>query len=241
MSEDSLKSKTRRLLQKAHDDVLSLWQALPAEVRAQTGRPDRWAVKDLLAHLVGWNVRTNRRMAGLPASESPDASEELDQVNAALFEANRACTWEDLLAADRLAFDEMISRLDALSEEDLTQPGRLAWAGKRPAWIALLGNAHWHPYHHACMYLVQHGELEHATQIQEDLTRDLIALQGEDHHRGASLYNLACFYAQTGRPEKALENLKLALPLAPDLIEWSKEDSDLDSLRDLEGYRSLYL
>jgi hypothetical protein len=196
MNEDSLKSKTRRLLEKAHQDVSSLWRSLPAEERDRMGQPDHWAAKDVLAHLAGWNVRMNRRMAGLPASDSPDASEDLDQINAALFEANRSRTWEDLLAADRRAFDEMIDRLEALSEEDLTQPGRLAWAGSRPAWIALLGSAHWHPYHHLCMYLIEHGQLERATQLQENLTRDLIALHGGDHHRGISLYNLACFYAR---------------------------------------------
>lgn len=240
MSEDSLKSRTRRLLEKAHQDASALWPSLPAEERDRMGQPDRWAAKDLLAHLVGWNARMNRRLAGLPASDSPDSSEELDQINAALFEANRARTWEDLLDADQRAFAEMIGHLEALSEEDLAQPGRLAWAGTRPAWVALLGNAHWHPYHHVCMYLVQRGDLARATQMQEALTQDLIAMQGGDHHRGISLYNLACFYAQTARPQNALENLKQALSLAPDLIEWSKEDSDLDSLRELEGYKALY-
>ncbi len=240
MNEDSIKSKTRRLLQKAHQVATALWQTLPAEERVRAGQPDRWAAKDLLAHLVGWNMRMNRRMAGLPASDSPAASEELDRINAALFAASRARTWEDLLSEDERSFEELLGRLQALSEDDLTQPGRLAWAGTRPAWIALLGNAHWHPYHHVCMYLVQHGELERATQMQEDLTQDLIALQGGDHHKGISLYNLACFYALTGRPQKAVEKLKQALPLVPDLIEWSKEDSDLDSLRDLEDFKSLY-
>ncbi len=240
MSEDTLRSKTRRLLQKAHHDLTVLWEALPSDERTQMGQPDRWAAKDLLAHLVGWNKRTNRRMAGLPADESPNAPKELHEINAALFEANRERSWEDLLEEDRLVFDEMVHRFEAISEEDLMQPGRLTWAGSRPAWMAILLNAHWHPYHHLSMYLIQRGQLERATEIQEESTRGLIAMDAGDRHKGTSLYNLACFYALTGRPREALSNLKHALPLAPDLIEWSKEDSDLDSLRDLEGYQSLF-
>jgi tetratricopeptide (TPR) repeat protein len=240
MSENTLKRKTGQLLLKAHEDLLALWNTLPPDERTRIGEPNRWAAKDLLGHLVGWNIRTNRRMAGLPADDSPNAPKELDDINAALFEANRARSWEDLLAADRLAFEETIRRLEAMSEEDLVQPGRLAWAGSRPAWMAILLNAHWHPYHHMSMYFVQRGELDRATEIQEDSTRDLIAMEAGDRHNGTSLYNLACFYALTGRPQAALENLKQALPLAPDLIEWSKEDSDLDSLRDLEDFKSLY-
>jgi tetratricopeptide (TPR) repeat protein len=239
MNENPLKSQVQQLLQQVHQELCTFWDELPADERARVGQPDHWAAKDLLAHLVGWNIRTNRRMAGLPADDSPNAPTELDAINAALFEARRARSWEDLLDEDCHAFDEMIRMLEALSEEDLLQPGRLAWAGSRPAWMAMLLNAHWHPYHHLCMYLVQRGEVDRATQIQEATTQDVIDLDRGDRHKGTSLYNLACFYAQTHRPAKAIGVLTRALALAPDLIEWSKQDGDLDSLRDLDAFKAI--
>ena len=53
-------------------------------------------------------------------------------------------------------------------------------------------------------------------------------------------YNLACCYALAGQAEKAMDALREALRLAPDLTEWSKQDTDLVSLRERPDYQSLY-
>jgi hypothetical protein len=41
-----------------------------------------------------------------------------------------------------------------------------------------------------------------------------------------------------GKPEMAISNLKTALSLDPELIELSKKDSDLDSLRALPEFQT---
>jgi mannose-6-phosphate isomerase-like protein (cupin superfamily) len=47
------------------------------------------------------------------------------------------------------------------------------------------------------------------------------------------LYNFACFEAQAGRKEQALEHLRRAAELEPGKIrEWAADDKDLDSIRD---------
>ena len=50
---------------------------------------------------------------------------------------------------------------------------------------------------------------------------------------GVVQYNLACQYALLGQPESAIHALRQALQLNPDLLEWSKQDPDLDSIRAL--------
>ena len=40
--------------------------------------------------------------------------------------------------------------------------------------------------------------------------------------------------------DQALALLPEALRLQPDLVEWSKEDTDLSSLHDLPAYQALY-
>jgi len=57
---------------------------------------------------------------------------------------------------------------------------------------------------------------------------------------GAARYNLACFYALSGQNEKAMNELREALQLRPDLLEWSKQDADLATLRHLPAYQALY-
>jgi hypothetical protein len=53
-------------------------------------------------------------------------------------------------------------------------------------------------------------------------------------------YNLACHYALSGEIETAIEKLREALEMNPELTEWSKEDADLACLREEPGYRALY-
>jgi hypothetical protein len=55
-----------------------------------------------------------------------------------------------------------------------------------------------------------------------------------------AIYNLACFFALIGEKEKALNNLKTAFIARPDLIEWSKNDNDLDALREDSDFKALF-
>jgi hypothetical protein len=66
------------------------------------------------------------------------------------------------------------------------------------------------------------------------------SLDDSDSWRGTITYNLACFYALDDQPRPALEKLGQALKLNPGLVDWSKEDSDLDSLRELPDFQALY-
>jgi quercetin dioxygenase-like cupin family protein len=53
------------------------------------------------------------------------------------------------------------------------------------------------------------------------------------------LYNAACFEALAGRREAAMTHLLAAAEIDREsVLEWSKEDSDLDSLRDDESFPS---
>ena len=87
------------------------------------------------------------------------------------------------------------------------------------------------------MFRVGRGELARANQMQIAATEALLALSD---WRNVARYNLACFYALTGQKDKALVELRESLQINLDLIEWSKHDSDLDSLRDDPAFRALY-
>jgi hypothetical protein len=53
-------------------------------------------------------------------------------------------------------------------------------------------------------------------------------------------YNLACYYALAGAAGQAIEALRDALKLHPDLSGWSREDTDLNSLHGNPDYEQLY-
>ena len=57
-------------------------------------------------------------------------------------------------------------------------------------------------------------------------------LLGDDPHwTGALDYNAACIFARAGKLDGAFGLLEAALAQRKDLIEWSKQDPDLVSLR----------
>jgi hypothetical protein len=78
-----------------------------------------------------------------------------------------------------------------------------------------------------------------ATTLQKRMAEGTASVGGERARRLAD-YNLACFYAKTGQPAAALALLPGALRLAPDIMEWSKEDPDLVSLHTEPAYRASY-
>ena len=73
----------------------------------------------------------------------------------------------------------------------------------------------------------------------EETTKTLLTLDESSQWQGQYIYNLGCFYAQTGENEKAIKNLGRAFPFDQDLIEWSKTDTDLDGIRDEPGFKAL--
>ena len=55
----------------------------------------------------------------------------------------------------------------------------------------------------------------------------------------APLYNLACCEAQAGMTDEAVGHLRTAFERRPSLRDLAKEDSDLDPIRDVPGFREL--
>ena len=55
----------------------------------------------------------------------------------------------------------------------------------------------------------------------------------------APMYNLACCEALSGRPGDAVEHLRRAFELAPELRDWAKEDTDLDPIREEPAFQAL--
>jgi tetratricopeptide (TPR) repeat protein len=90
---------------------------------------------------------------------------------------------------------------------------------------------------HYADYYRRRGWLAKATQLYE---ASVAAVTDWPEWYGLARYNLACFYALSGQTDKAIPELREALQLRPDLLEWSKQDTDLASLRDDPAYQALY-
>jgi len=119
----------------------------------------------------------------------------------------------------------------------LTDPNKFAWLEGQPMLHRILGNAVWHPQSHLGDYFTKRGQLEHAARLQEAITAKLKEFPTWS---ATAVYNLACFYALNGMPEKSIPALQEAFTSRPDLIAWSKQDADLNALRELPEFKELY-
>ena len=219
----------------------SLQQQLIADLdgveRNAGGTWEDWSIKDELAHVIAWQLNSLARIAAvLHAEPVPDFSD-YETINRAIYQTNRDRTLAEIAAEGDRAHGDFVALVQSLSEEDLAQPAR--FSGQEPRVLAaqIMGNGFEHPMVHYADYYRRRGRLAKAVQLYE---ASVAAVADWPEWHGLARYNLACFYALSGQTGKALLELREALQLRPDLLEWSKQDTDLAALRDDPAYQALY-
>jgi tetratricopeptide (TPR) repeat protein len=87
--------------------------------------------------------------------------------------------------------------------------------------------------------------LGHAQRNLEDYdsaiesTENALRIEIGQNELDKANYNLACYYALSGRNEEAMVHLKQALENNDSMKEWAREDTDLDSLKNEPGFEFL--
>ena len=228
------------LLAHGFDETQRFVQGLSAPERDACGQPDHWAAKDILAHVAEWQRRTATGMASARRGETPTSYPDYHQVNAEIFASYCSRPFAEVLEVVEQAHRALIDEVQVRTDEELTDPQRNPWADGRPLWTRIVGGAFVHVVSHYDQYYLGHGERERADQLQEQAAALLAPLDESPAWRGQTIYNLACHYALAGEKAQALARLREALSLDPVLVEWSKEDSDLDCLRGDPEYHALY-
>jgi tetratricopeptide (TPR) repeat protein len=203
----------------------------------RSGTWEQWSLKDELAHVIAWQANALARMAALVHQETlPDFSE-YERINRAVFDTQRDRSLAEIVADGDRAYADFVALILSLPADDLAQPARFSDQERHSLAEQIIGNGYEHPGWHYASFYVRHGDLAKATQLQQ---ASVAAIADWPEQYGMARYNLACFYAVNGQTELALAELREALQLRPDLIEWSKQDSDLESLRAEPAYQALY-
>jgi len=235
------KDRLLDVLENAHQQEIVFADSLSDEQRAASGQPDAWSAKDIIAHLAAWRTRLlDTLQAGLRGERRPeDGDADMDHTNLGIFEEHRGKTWEEVTAMLDEAHYRALDFVRLTPEADLLDPEKAPNANRRPPWQALLAENVSHATAHLWQFQLEHGEPDQAIALQESIAQ---SLQGFADPTVASygVYNLACVYARTGRHENAIRTLGESLRLNPSLTEWSKQDPDLNALRDEPAYLALY-
>jgi tetratricopeptide (TPR) repeat protein len=215
-------------------------EGLSEAQRETCGTYEQWCAKDVLAHIAFWKERMAGRVTAAARGESLERMEDYEQVNAACFAAHQHESWKQVWAYATEAHQALVAATEALSEAQLNDPTLMPQQGGRLPWRLVVGTGYTHAMTHLASYYAAHDQPGLAIQLQERANAELAELDDSPEWRGGLLYNMACVHALAGQLDEAVEELRQALTLHPGLTEWSKEDSDLASLRDRADYQELY-
>ena len=137
------------------------WETLLAEVgegqMTQAGVEGEWSVKDIIAHVTAYErwivARLQSALRGEALRLEIDQLD-LDQRNARVFEENRNRPLHYVLAESQRVFQQLLKLVQALSDEDLTDPHRLEpfldplWTDGLPVWKCIAADSYEHYHQH---------------------------------------------------------------------------------------------
>lgn len=131
---------------------LALLDEIGEENMTQPEVAGGWSIKDIVAHITGWRRRTVLRFrAALDPTvditpDYPaelDEDDEVDEINAWIYKANRDRPLSDVLNDSREVFQQLVAAVDALSDEQLNDSQRFPWLeGERLTGAFIFGHFH---------------------------------------------------------------------------------------------------
>ena len=118
--------------------LLAAVSRIPEERRGQVIR-DGWTAKEVLAHIAAWDREVARGLDELLAGRRPAfVSYREDEFNAQTAQASRGKSLTDVLAEVQDAHEQLISRVERLTDDQWRQPSPYQWSDQAPMTIASL-------------------------------------------------------------------------------------------------------
>jgi hypothetical protein len=187
----------------------------------------RWRPQDHLAHMSWWRDRDAALIEAVRTGGELPPEVDGEEQNTKIYEATRDQSAADVIAAAERSWDSLEAAVQACTDEDLERPRPYVRRPQR------LGDGS--PGDHVATHLfwchMEAGD-EKAGEAVLRWAQDLSSRTSNDprsHAVGA--YNLACFYARTGRAHEAVPLLRQSFDAAPDLKDWAHRDPDLEPIR----------
>jgi tetratricopeptide (TPR) repeat protein len=231
-----VKAKLIELIREIGREEQALFGNLAAVERSALGEADRWAPKDVLAHIAAWKERQAENFAAAARGEPQKRYDDYESINAKEFQDFRDAPWEEIIQKADRANRRVLEQIESMSEEKLQGLRE----NNDTEWQGILGTAYVHTVSHLGQIYAERGKKDLAHKLAEQTAAELLKLDDGRRWEGTVKYNLACHRALTGDTEQAIRGLREALALRPDLKEWSKEDTDFASIRSEPGYLAIY-
>jgi hypothetical protein len=229
MSDENLTEALARTIETTRAAERDLFGGLDQATLLRPIREGDWNPKDFQAHLTAWKSRQADRYAAVREGRElppPMDDQEEDALNAELRATRIDSAWAAIVeeadaVAERLVAEIRQSDPDVLRASDRLIPGTF-------------GNGVLHTLTHV-RWLLEAGVPLDRTRMSafaDEALRVVSVPAIPDKARAVGLYDLACHHALDGSAEIARGLLRDAFRMDPELIEFSRTDEDLVSIRD---------
>lgn len=221
-------------LRKALEAQREMEREFAAEMRKSEKQPKGWPAALILFHISMWRERLRNALTDLRDGRPyPPPPENIDEVNDAEVASGLGVSLSDISERS----DTLLASLIALSEQLGERPFK--WFTASTTTEALLRNSYIHPRNHIVEYLNENGDEAGAARVVEDAASQMRDISAPPIALGAVLYNLAGLRTKQGRLDDALDLLKEALPMRPDIKAAAPNDPDLAPLRDDARFKEI--
>jgi hypothetical protein len=116
------------------------------------------SIKDIVAHLTTWQQISVARMEAArdnrepefpkwPPELDPESEDDLDQINAWIYETRHEQPWSDVHREWEERFLRFLELAESIPEKDLLEVGRYPWLKEYPLSAVLLGSYEHHEEH----------------------------------------------------------------------------------------------
>lgn len=237
MDQAQQKSEMLKAIAFARQELDTFCSSATPEEKKRRGSLEKWSASDVITHLTFWEEHLNSVLEkGMKGEKIPVAGDYFDRVNDGVLFAHIDQPFDEALAEEKAAYQEFKKFIESVAAEDLGDTEKYEFLEGRALLDRALGTHVYHTAFHIGDYYIKNGRREEALELQQKLTDMLVRFPS---WKANSIYNLACFYSLNGMKAEAIEKLKLAFKEKEDLIEWSKQDSDIDPIRGEVGYLEL--
>ena len=213
---------------------------LSPEVLHKKGTLTKWAPRDDVLHCAYYIQQFADRLKWPRDHAKVDGSDYL-KVNDDVWEKHQTEIWQEALEMLEDACQAVIAGLQPLSDEELNDGKDIhldGWSIRGAVYVP--GLIYVHGLMHIQYALMREGLIDAAIESADKVYQMSEKMDSSEVGRGRNLYNKACSYALAGRTADAIPMVKEAVKLAPTLLEWSKQDSDLDSMREDPEFKAIY-
>jgi hypothetical protein len=207
--------------------------------RAESGTPDLWSAKDHVAHNSAWIADTARIVAAAAQGETPEPIPSITVFNPQVFADQQHMPWGAVMSDLTKADTALREATAACSEAVLLDPALFPWLDGQPIWTRVFVDGYEHLFEHFGQFYLERGDVARATSWRLAAIEPARPLVGDTEAFGYLLYNLGCFYAETGQPGPAVAAIRASFASVPDMRKEVAEEPALVPIHNEPAFQEL--